>query len=146
MVVFVSSLVQHLYEVLSGGDSVRTWWNEVRIWFVKGVGACLFGSIEAIMKKMGKQKTTFRLTNKVVEKEKLDNYEKGKFDLQGADMFMVPVGILVTLNLLGFIGCLYRVIIYHNYQELFAQLFLSFFLLVLSRSIIESIAKKVLFF
>ncbi|CAO2839116.1 unnamed protein product [Amaranthus hypochondriacus] len=146
VVVFVSSLVQHLYEVLSGGDSVRTWWNEVRIWFIKGVGACLFGSIEAIMKKMGKQKTTFRLTNKVVEKEKLDNYEKGKFDFQGADMFMVPVDILATLNLLGFIGCLYRVIIYHNYQELFAQLFLSFFLLVLSRSIIERIAKKVLFF
>lgn len=140
--IFVSSHLQHLYEVLSSGHSVQQWWNEVRIWLMKGVTACLFGTIEAITKKIGIQKTTFRLTNKVVEKEKLEKYEKGKFDFQGAQKLMLPLFILVTLNLVSFIGGLTRVIIYKNYDDMFGHLFISFYVLVFSYPMLEGILAK----
>uniref|UniRef100_A0A803LMF7 Uncharacterized protein n=1 Tax=Chenopodium quinoa TaxID=63459 RepID=A0A803LMF7_CHEQI len=141
--VFVSSHVQHLFEVLASDHSVQQWWNEVRIWIMKAITACLFGSTEAIMKKIGIQKTTFRLTNKVVEKEKLDKYEKGKFDFSGAAMLMVPLIILTILNLVSFVGGLVRVINHNNYDDMFGQLFLSFYLLLLSYPTFEGIVTKV---
>jgi len=140
--IFASSLLQHLYEVLSSDDSVKTWWNELRIWIIKSVTASLFGMMDALMKKIGIQKASFRLTNKAVDKGKLEKYEKGKFDFQGAAMFMVPLIILVVLNLIAFVGGLARVIINKNYDQMFAQLFLSFFLLVLSYPIVEGIVTK----
>ena len=143
VVVFASSLLQHLYEVLSSEDSIKTWWNEIRIWIIKSVTASLFGTMDAIMKKIGIQKASFRLTNKVVDKEKLEKYEKGKFDFQGAAVFMVPLIILVVLNMVSFVVGLRRAIINKNCDEMFGQLFLSFFLLVLSYPVLEGIVTKV---
>lgn len=143
VVVFASSLLQHLYEVLSSDDSIKTWWNEIRIWIIKSVTASLFGTMDAIMKKIGIQKASFRLTNKVVDKEKLEKYEKGKFDFQGAAVFMVPLIILVVLNMVSFVVGLRRAIINKNCDEMFGQLFLSFFLLVLSYPVLEGIVTKV---
>ncbi|KNA17850.1 hypothetical protein SOVF_076690 [Spinacia oleracea] len=137
VLIFVSSHLQHLYEVLESDKSATQWWNEVRIWMMKSVTACLFGLTEAIMKKIGVQTATFRLTNKVVEKEKMDKYEKERFDFSGAAMLMVPLNILVVLNMVSFIGGLMRVIINNSYDQMFAQLFLSFFVLLLSYPVVK---------
>ncbi|KAI8012416.1 AUGMIN subunit 4 [Camellia lanceoleosa] len=40
--VYTSALCQHLYEVLSSGGSIGTWWNEQRIGKIKFVTACLY--------------------------------------------------------------------------------------------------------
>ena len=61
VVVFASSLLQHLYEVLSSDDSIKTWWNEIRILIIKSVTASLFGTMDAIMKKIGIQKPELKL-------------------------------------------------------------------------------------
>ncbi|KAF8388199.1 hypothetical protein HHK36_026865 [Tetracentron sinense] len=135
--VYISSLCQHLYEVLSSSGSVRTFWNEQRIWMIKSVTASLFGCLDVFMKWVGIQKANYRLTNKAVDKEKLEKYEKGKFDFQGAAGFMVPLITLVVLNMVCFIGGVRRVIIGGTYDEMFGQLFLSFFILVLSYPVIE---------
>ena len=96
--VYLSALGQQLQEVLSDGGTILTWWNEQRIWVIKSVSGCLFGCLDLFMKWLGVKKTTFRLTNKAVDKEKLEKYEKGEFDFQGATTFMVPLSVLVILN------------------------------------------------
>ncbi|KAK9672824.1 hypothetical protein RND81_12G127200 [Saponaria officinalis] len=140
--VFISSLLQHLYEVLSSGETVKAWWNEQRIWIIKSITACLFGLLDAMLNKIGVLKASFRLTNKAVDKQKLDKYEKGRFDFQGAQMFMVPLMILVVFNLVSFFGGLRRTVIHKNYEDMFAQLFLSLFILALSYPIMEEIVRK----
>ncbi|KAF5950723.1 hypothetical protein HYC85_012716 [Camellia sinensis] len=57
-----------------------------------------------LMKWVGITKASFRLTNKAIDQEKLKKYEKGKFDFKGAEIFMVPLTILVILNIVCFIG------------------------------------------
>ncbi|KAJ7957374.1 Cellulose synthase [Quillaja saponaria] len=140
--IFLSSLFQHLIEVLSSDGSIKTWWNEQRSWLIKSVSANLFGVMGAILKRLGME-TKFSLSNKAMDKEKLEKYEKGKFDFQGAAMFMVPLSCLVILNTLCFFGGLWRVIIVKNIQDMFGQLFLSAFILVFSYPILEGMLTRV---
>ncbi|KAK6265693.1 hypothetical protein QUC31_016530 [Theobroma cacao] len=140
--VYLSALGQQLHEVLSDGGTIWTWWNEQRIWVIKSVSGSLFGCLDLSMKRLGVKKTTFRLTNKAVDKEKLEKYEKGEFDFQGAAMFMVPLSVLVILNMACFIAGIRGVIIRKNYGEMFGQIFLSLFIMVLSYPMIEGLLKK----
>ncbi|XP_052206381.1 cellulose synthase-like protein G3 isoform X2 [Diospyros lotus] len=139
---YLSSHCQHLYEVLFTGGSLRTWWNEQRIWMIKSVTGCLFGCLDALMKWVGIAKVNFRLTNKAIDQEKLVKYKKGEFDFKGAELFMVPLVMLVMLNLACFIGGVRRVIAESNLQEMFGQVFLSSFVLVLSYPILEGLIPK----
>ncbi|KAI7980357.1 Cellulose synthase-like protein G2 [Camellia lanceoleosa] len=126
--VYTSALCQHLYEVLSSGGSIGTWWNEQRI------GKKKFW--------VGITKASFRLTNKAIDQEKLKKYEKGKFDFKGAAIFMVPLTILVILNIVYFIGGAKMVITERNFGEMFGQIFLSSLILVLSYPILEGLIQR----
>ncbi|KAL7220174.1 hypothetical protein ACSBR2_013106 [Camellia fascicularis] len=139
---YVSSLCQHLYEVLYTDGSLRTWWNEQRIWIIRCVTSYLFGCLDVLLKRLGITKANFRLTNKAIDQEKLQKYEKGKFDFQGAEMFMVPLGILSMLNIVCFIGGMKRVYFEGNLEELFGQVFISSLTLVLSYPILEDLVTK----
>ncbi|KAK4478175.1 hypothetical protein RD792_017457 [Penstemon davidsonii] len=141
--VFLSSLAQHLYEVVSSGGSIRTMWNEQRIWMIKSVTACLFGCLDVMMKYIGVAKANFRLTNKAIDQEKLEKYEKGKFDFQGAKMFMIPLTMLVLLNLGCFVGGLKGLVNGGNVAEMFVQGLLCFYVLVLSFPILEGLIPKI---
>ncbi|KAK6138734.1 hypothetical protein DH2020_027523 [Rehmannia glutinosa] len=141
--VFLSSLGQHLHEVISSDGSVRTMWNEQRIWMIKSVTACLFGCLDVLMKYIGVAKANFRLTNKAIDQEKLEKYEKGKFDFQGAKMFMIPLTMLVLLNLGCFIGGVKGLISGGDIGGMFGQGFLSLYVLVLSFPILEGLIPKI---
>ncbi|CDO99182.1 unnamed protein product [Coffea canephora] len=138
-VVYTSSLLQHLYEVLSTGGSILTWWNEQRIFMIKSVTACFFGCMDVLLKQIGVAKASFRLTNKAVDQEKL---EKGKFDFQGATLFMIPLTLLVILNVVCFIFGVKGMISQGNYGEMFGQLLLSSHILALSYPILEGLVPK----
>ncbi|KAF5962183.1 hypothetical protein HYC85_003392 [Camellia sinensis] len=133
---------KHLYEVLSSGGSVRTWWNEHRIWMIQSVTGILFGCLDVISKWLGITKVNFRLTNKAIDKEKLKKYEKGKFDFQGAEMFMVPLTILVLWNVVCFIGGVKMLVFERNFEEMFVQVFMSSMILVLGYPVLEGLVQR----
>ncbi|KAA8527735.1 hypothetical protein F0562_035396 [Nyssa sinensis] len=139
---YASSHCEHLYDVLSTGGTIRTWLNEMRISLINSVTAVLFGCLEFPMKWIGIIKANFRLTNKSFDKEKLEKYEKGKFDFQGAGMFMVPLRTLVILNVVCLIGGLRRVIIERNSGEMFGQFYLSCTVVFLSYPILQELIPR----
>ncbi|KAG6395204.1 hypothetical protein SASPL_145845 [Salvia splendens] len=140
--VYASSAAQHFYEVNSSGGTVRTMWNEQRIWIIRAVTACLFGCVDVLMKYAGVAKANFRLTNKVVDQEKLDKYQQGKFDFQGAKMFMVPLTLLVLLNLGCFVGGAKGLVSQGNVAEMLGQGLLSMYVLVLSFPILQGLVPR----
>ncbi|XP_074354970.1 cellulose synthase-like protein G2 isoform X2 [Apium graveolens] len=142
LALWISSHLQHMYEVFTSGGTLRTWWNEQRIWVIKVVSGSLFGCIDCLMKMLGISTTVFRLTNKAIAKEKVENYEKGKFDFEGAQVFMVPMVALVIWNLVCFIGGIWSIIGKGNVSDMFGQLLLSTFLVVVSYPVIEGIVTK----
>lgn len=140
--IFLSSLAEHIYEVLSSDGNLRTWWNEHRIWVIKTVTTCLFGCLDVLMKWLGVAKANFRLTNKAIDEEKLRKYVKCKFDFQGAEFFMVPLTFLVVFNVVCLIFGMKRLVSEWNFEEMFGQGFLSLYCLVLSHPILEGLVSK----
>ncbi|KAJ1400096.1 Nucleotide-diphospho-sugar transferase [Sesbania bispinosa] len=136
---FVSTQIQHLIEILSGGGSLKIWWDEQRIWILKSVTGCLFAIIQATKKWLGLNKVRFTLSNKAIDKEKLKKYEQGKFDFEGAALFMSPLVVLLIVNIVCFFGGLWRLLIVKDFERMFGQLFLLSYLMALSYPILEGI-------
>ncbi|KAI3995999.1 hypothetical protein MKX01_037496 [Papaver californicum] len=142
VIVYVSALCQHLVEVLISGGTIKTWWNEQRIWVIKSVTGSLFGCLDVVMKSVGVTKASFRLTNKVIDSDQQKKYDKGNFNFEGATIFMIPLFILVIWNLGCFILGARRVLIDKSLEEMFGQVYISFFILVLSYPILEGIITR----
>ncbi|KOM42916.1 hypothetical protein LR48_Vigan05g052000 [Vigna angularis] len=136
--VYVSTQVQHLVEVLSGEGSIEMWWDEQRIWILKSVTS-IFAVLEAMKKRLGLNKMKFNLSNKAIDEEKMKKYEEGRFDFQGAAVFMAPMVLLLIINIVGFFGGIWRVLNEKDFQEMFGQLFLVTYVMALSYPILQAI-------
>ncbi|KAM3708172.1 hypothetical protein ACJW31_02G077200 [Castanea mollissima] len=136
--IFSSAISKHLQEVLSTGGAFQTWRNEQRIWMMKSITSHLYGSLDAIMKRIGTREANFLPTNKVEDAEQVKLYKMGKFDFQTSNMFLVPMVSLIILNLVSFIGGLVRVIFVGNWDQMLVQVFISFYVLVMNFPIIEA--------
>ncbi|KAI3857172.1 hypothetical protein MKW98_010586 [Papaver atlanticum] len=142
VIVYMSALCQHLVEVLISGGTINTWWNEQRIWMIKSVTGSLFGCLDVVMKSVGVIKASFRLTNKVIDSDQQEKYEKGNFNIEGATIFMIPLFILVLWNSGCFILGVRRVFIDKSLEEMFGQVYISFLIIVLSYPILEGIITR----
>ncbi|KAK9288227.1 hypothetical protein L1049_016676 [Liquidambar formosana] len=134
---FLSSIFKHLEEVLSTGGSIQTWWNEQRIWMIKSVTAYFYGTLDAILKLVGMREARFMPTNKVDDDEQIKLYQRGTFDFQTSTALLAPLVTFVILNLASFVGGIARAIIAGGMEELFGQIFLSFFILIVNYPIID---------
>ncbi|KAG7996827.1 hypothetical protein I3843_01G181100 [Carya illinoinensis] len=135
--VFLSAISKHLYEVLLIGGSFQTMQNEQRVWMIKSVTCHLYGSLDSIMKKIGMRESSFMPTNKVDDDERAKLYQVGKFDFQTSNMFLLPMVALVILNTAAFVGGLVRVIFVGDWDKMFVQLFISWYVVFMNLPIIE---------
>lgn len=135
--VFLSTLGIHLWDVLRTGGTIRIWWNEWRVWMIKSVTAYFYGSLDAVMKFSGVKKASFVPTNKVADGEQLQRYLMGIYDFQASIMLLAPLVTLVILNMVSFIGGIGKLILVGGWDEMFGQIFLSFFILIVNYPIIE---------
>ncbi|XP_026657101.2 cellulose synthase-like protein G2 isoform X1 [Phoenix dactylifera] len=138
--VHLSSLSQHLREVLYSKGSLRTWWNELRFWMIISVTAHLFACLNIIMKLVGmKGVINFDLTNKAVRETQIQMYENGIFDFEGTSLLLIPLTTLSILNVATLIGGGCRVIVQKSLHDLFGQLYISCFILLISYPVLEGI-------
>ncbi|XP_056166073.1 cellulose synthase-like protein G2 [Syzygium oleosum] len=140
--IFLSSLLKHLYEVVASGHSVQTFLNEQRIWMIKSTTCHVYGTIDAIMTQIGMRRASFLPTNKVDDDEQSKRYEMGIFDFQTSIMFLAPMVTLVILNMASFIMGVARVLTLGGCDELFMQIALSFFVLVMSYPVFEGMVLR----
>ena len=115
------------------------WWDEQRIWILKSVTGSLFALIDATKKWLGLNKVKFTLSNKAIDKGKLKKYEQGRFDFEGAALFMSPLVVLLIVNVICFLGGLWRLLNVKDFEEMFGQLFLLSYLMALSYPIFEGV-------
>jgi hypothetical protein len=106
---------------------------------MKSITNHLYGSLDAIMKRMGMREASFLPTNKVEDDERAKLYQMGKFDFQTSNMFLVPMVALIILNMASFIGGLFRVIFLGDWDRMFVQVFISFYILIMNFPIIEGV-------
>ncbi|KAF5466004.1 hypothetical protein F2P56_015963 [Juglans regia] len=135
--IFLSALSKHLYEVLLTGGSFQTMENEQRAWMIKSITCYMYGSLDAIMKRMGMREASFMPTNKVEDDEQVKLYRVGKFDFQTSNMFLLPMVALIILNMAALVGGLLRVIFVGDWDRMFVQVFISCYILYINLPIIE---------
>ncbi|KAF7151728.1 hypothetical protein RHSIM_Rhsim02G0034800 [Rhododendron simsii] len=135
--VFLSSLSKHIQEVLSTGGSMRSWINEQRIWMIKSVTCYLYGSLDAIMKRLGMKEANFMPTNKVMDVEQTRLYQTGKIDFQTSIMLLAPLVILTIINVVSFVGGVTRAMVTGKFSDMFIQVFLSLFIVTMGYPVIE---------
>lgn len=135
---FASAIFQHLYEVLGYGNTVKDWLTEEMMRILKSLTASLFAVLDTIIKAIGVRKIAGGPTNKAYDNEKLEKFKKGKYDFQGAEVFMVPLVGLGILNIVCFFVGVKRMVIEGSYDEMLGQFLLSSFILVLTFSLVKS--------
>ncbi|KAG5560296.1 hypothetical protein RHGRI_003556 [Rhododendron griersonianum] len=135
--VFLSSLSKHIQEVLSTGGSMRSWINEQRMWMIRSVTCYLYGSLDAIMKRLGMKEANFMTTNKVIDVEQTKLYQMGKIDFQTSIMLLAPLVILTIINVVSFVGGVTRAMVTGKFSDMFIQVFLSLFIVTMGYPVIE---------
>ncbi|CAK9165443.1 unnamed protein product [Ilex paraguariensis] len=135
--VFISLLVKYLWDVLYSGGTIQTWWREWRVWMIKSVTAYSYGSLYTVLKLLGLKEASFQPTNKVADEEQFRRYQMGVFDFQTSTMLLAPLVSLLIINMASFTWGIARVIVSSGWREMFGQIFLSCFILIVNYPFIE---------
>ncbi|GLT42236.1 hypothetical protein SLA2020_162490 [Shorea laevis] len=137
LLTFRSGLFKHLHEVLMDGRAIQTWRNEQRTWMIKSVTAHLYGSLDAIMKKLGLREASFMPTSKIMHGEQLTIYKKGFIDFQASTMLISPLVTLAILNVVSLAGGIIRMMVVGDWRKMLGQVLLSCYILVINYAVIE---------
>jgi hypothetical protein len=136
----VSAYGYSLIEFLWIGGSFKSWWNEQRMWMIKGVSAYLFALIEVAGKMIGVSKVGFEVTSKVVDSEAAKRYEAEMFEFGVASALFVPPATLALINLISLVGGLARILRegYSTSESMILQLLLCSFIVTSGYPILEA--------
>lgn len=104
MFLFLGAYGQDLIEF----SSVRKWWNDQRMWLVRGLSSDLFGTLEYISNQLGVGGRSFNVTNKVDDEEMRKRYNQGKFEFGVSSPMFVPLSMAAIINLVAFLGGVFQ--------------------------------------
>ncbi|KAI4302910.1 hypothetical protein MLD38_038603 [Melastoma candidum] len=100
---FVGAYLHDLSDfILSGhGATVRQWWNDQRMWSVRGLTCFLFGMVEFACKSLGISTQGFNITSKTQDEEQSKRYDQGIFDFGAVSPMFVTLGMVAVVNLIS---------------------------------------------
>lgn len=104
---------------------------------IRSITSYFYGTINAILEKMGVTEANFTPTNKATDEEQSKLYKLGKFNFEVSSMFMIPICTLVVLNYASLILGIFEIISRRNHDEMFLQVFLLFFISVMQYPVVE---------
>ncbi|XP_002518853.2 cellulose synthase-like protein G3 [Ricinus communis] len=110
---------------LAGEGTIQMWWNDQRVWTIRGVTCLLFGSIEFFLKCLGISAQGFNVTSKVVDDEQSKRYDQGIFDFGVSSPMFVTLSMAALINLVSFIWGIARLAKGHNFEGLLIQMFIA---------------------
>lgn len=111
-----------------GDGSVQMWWNDQRMWLIRGLSSNLFGFVEYVLKSFGISSFGFSLTSKVIHEEQSKRYEQGIFVFGIQSPMFVPMTMAAIINMAAFVWGLVLVLRNTgNLVELFTQMLIAGF-------------------
>ncbi|KAJ4952698.1 hypothetical protein NE237_029530 [Protea cynaroides] len=142
MFLFLGAYAQDLLQFLLAGGTIQRWWNDQRMWMIRGISSHLFGTIDYFLKTFGISALGFTVTSKVMEDEQSKLYDHGVFEFGVSSFLFVPLTTAAIINLISFLKGLAGVFIYGNLREVFVQLFISSFVVLNCWPVYEAIALR----
>ncbi|KAG2680817.1 hypothetical protein I3760_11G115700 [Carya illinoinensis] len=121
---------QDLLEFLIEEGTVQKWWNDQRMWMIRGLSAFGFGCLEFFLKCLGISTYGFGLTNKVIDDEQSKRYGQGMFEFGASSNMFVPLITAAIINLASFLMGLVQALRGSKMEGLFLQMFLAGFVVL----------------
>ena len=113
---------------MSAGETIQRWWNNQRIWTIRGLSCFAFALVEYLLKFIGISTFGFSVTSKVVEEEQSKRYNKGIFEFGVASPFFLPITTAALINLASFMWGMVQVLFkQRSFDDLFMQMLLASF-------------------
>ncbi|KAL2469764.1 Cellulose synthase-like protein G2 [Abeliophyllum distichum] len=134
---FLSSQLKHIQEVFSTGDSIQTWAIEQRLWMLRSFTSYMYGTLNAILERIGLREASFLPTNKAVNDEQSKLYRMGIYDFQASVLLLAPLCTLYILNLVAFIVGVAKIFHIQQANEMFIQVFIPLFGLIINYPLFE---------
>ncbi|GJT03558.1 cellulose synthase-like protein G3 [Tanacetum coccineum] len=124
---FLGAYCQDLYDFILFDGTYKRWWNDQRMWLIRGLSPYLFGFVEYIVKHLGITTQGFHVTNKVKDDEQRKRYDQGLMEFGVHSPMFVPLTTASIVNLFALITGLIQTLNFPNFDKLFVQLFLAGF-------------------
>lgn len=140
---FLGAYIQDLLDFVLAGGTVQTWWNDQRMWLIRGLSSFLFGTIEFFLKSLGIASHGFNVTSKVLDDDQSKRYEQGTIEFGVPSAMFVPLTIAAIVNLAAFAWG--NVEVFRgkcSIKEVFVQIFIAGFGTVNSKPIYEAIISR----
>ena len=116
----------YLEFILSGGITVK-WWNNQRMWMMRGLSSFSFGWIEYFLKSIRISTFGFKVTSKVVQEEQSKRYKQGIFEFGVASPLFLPLTTAAIINLASFLRGIALVLKQGRLEDLLLQMLLAGF-------------------
>ncbi|KAK3024191.1 hypothetical protein RJ639_043768 [Escallonia herrerae] len=100
---FVAAYSQDCLDFILAHSTFERWWNDQRMWLIRGLSSYFFGSIEFVTKQLGIATQGFNITSKVVDDEQRKRYEQGTFEFGVPSPMFMPLAVATILNLIAFL-------------------------------------------
>ncbi|KAF8087198.1 hypothetical protein N665_0595s0011 [Sinapis alba] len=101
---FFGAYAQDLLDFVLEGGTYCGWWNDQRMWMIRGFTSFFFGFIEFTLKTLNLSTHGFNLTSKANEDdEQSKRYEKEIFDFGPSSSMFLPLTATAILNLFAFV-------------------------------------------
>nr|XP_048319849.1 cellulose synthase-like protein G3 isoform X4 [Ziziphus jujuba var. spinosa] len=134
---------QDFLDFLVNGGTVQRWWNDQRMWLIRGLSCFLFGSIEFFLKSLGIYTHGFNVTSKVLLDEQSKRYEQGVFEFGVQSPMFVALTMAAFANLGGFVWGILGVLRgSNNLEELFVQIFIAGFGILNCKPVYHALVKR----
>ncbi|KAI9174187.1 hypothetical protein LWI28_013384 [Acer negundo] len=99
---FLGAYGQDFLEFVLEGGTFGKWWNEQRIWMIRGLSSYIFGLTEYLLMSLGISTIGFNVTNKVVDGELSKRYDQEIFEFGAPSPMFVPMTMAAILNFFSF--------------------------------------------
>lgn len=128
---------QDLLEFMLDGSTLQKWWNDQRMWSIRGLSSYIFGSIDFCLKSFGISAFVFNVTSKVTDEEQYKRYDQELFDFGSPSPMFLPMATAAILNFVAALIGIWRSW-GGAWEQLFLQMFLAGFVVLNCRPLYEA--------
>ncbi|KAB1212586.1 Cellulose synthase-like protein G3 [Morella rubra] len=139
---FLGAYGHDFLEFVVEGGTVQRWWNDQRMWTIRGLSCFFFAALEYSLKCFGISTYGFSVTSKMIDDEQSKRYYQGVFEFGVSSPMFVPLAMGAIINLVSFFVGLVRVLRGSNFEGLLLQMFLAGFAVVNALPIYEAMVLR----
>ncbi|KAH7864113.1 hypothetical protein Vadar_025945 [Vaccinium darrowii] len=127
---FLGAYIPDCVDCILFEGTFQSWWNEQRMWMLKGVTSFPFALVEFLTKCLGIATHGFNVTSKVLDDEQSKRYDQGTFEFRVQSPMFVSLSTAAIVNLVAFFGGVIEVLRGGDFDGLFVQMFVAGFVVV----------------